>query len=223
MVHVFCDESGGTAPRDSYFALGAVALEPRTASRAIKTFRKVAKITTSEIKGSNLTTDQRRLFVEVLVKEGGGRGAAVVCARGDQIADWAIGELKGKERILYRHMLAEVLELLRVDEGVHGITADKGRYKHTYLDQVAEDLSIDLERIAGRQVPFSYADSTAVPGLQIADVLCNIAGKLLSHGPHEVEAERALSPMIEQNLLVVRPLQLPRLLPEWLTLPIVSL
>ena len=145
MVHVFCDESGGIAPSESYFALGAVALESTAANRAIKTFLKAAKIKHAEIKGSNLTADQRKLFVEVLIKEGGGRGAVVVCARGDQIADWAIGVWKGKERILYRHMLAEVLGLLHVGTDVHGITVDNGRYKHVYLNQIAEQLSMSRQ------------------------------------------------------------------------------
>jgi hypothetical protein len=215
-VHLFCDESGGIAASNTHFTLAVVALDQDSAARILKTFRKAAKLKSAEIKGSSLSARHRRLFFEILAKERGGPGAAVVCARGDQIADWAIGAWQHQERTLYRHMLAEALGLIGLGPAVQGITADGGRYKHTELDRVAAELANDIERLAGRRVPFGYGDSSRLPGLQIADVLCNTAGKLLAQGTQQKEAARALAPLMEREILNVRAARLPGLSPGWL-------
>lgn len=215
-MHAFCDESGGVASGNPHFTLAVAAMEQETALRAVKAFRRASKLKGPEIKGSSLGPAHRRLFVEVLLKEGCGPGAAVVCARGDAIADWALREWRHRESILYRHLVAEAFGLLGVVAEVRGVTADGGRYKRAELGRVAADLAGDLERLAGRRVPFAYADSAKSPGVQIADVLCNTAGKMLTDGPQRGVAEEALAPLMDRGLLVVRAARLPNLAPAWL-------
>lgn len=191
-------------------------MEHDTAARAVKAFRKAAKLKGGEIKGSGLSPAHRALFVEVLVKEGCGAGAAVVCARGDVIADWALREWHRRERVLYRHLLAEAFAVVGIGADIRGVTADGGRYTRAERTLVAAELAADLERLAGRRVPFAYAESGGSPGVQIADVLCNTAGKLLTDGPQRSVAEKALAPLIERDLIAVRPARLPDLAPAWL-------
>ncbi len=68
-MHVFCDESGGIAPRDPHFTLAVAAMELEAAARAVKAFRRAARLRDAEIKGSGLSPAHRKLFVEVLLKE----------------------------------------------------------------------------------------------------------------------------------------------------------
>lgn len=216
-MHVFCDESGGVAPGNPHFTLAVAAMEQHAAARAVKRFRKVARLKGEEIKGSSLSPADRALFMEVLIGEGCGTGAAVVCARGEVIASWAFQTCRRQERILYRHLLAEAFSLLGIGAEVRGVTADGGRYTRAELERVATELTADLERLTGRRVPFTYGDSAKSPGLQIVDVLCNTAGKLLTSGPQQDVAAKALAPLIKRNLLVVKPARLPGFAPPHLT------
>ena len=215
-MHVFCDESGGAAPGNPHFTLAVAAMDQHAAARVVKRFRKVAKLKGGEIKGSSLNATHRELFMQVLADEGCRAGAAVVCARGDPVAGWAFRTYQRREPVLYRHLLAEALGVLGIGAEVQGITADGGRYTRAELDLVATNLTADIERLAGRRVPFGYGDSAKSPGLQIADVLCNTAGKLLTDGPQQGVAAKALAPLIERKLVVVKPARLPGCAPPHL-------
>lgn len=218
MVHVYCDESGSLAPGDAHFSVAAVAIPPEVATRMLKSFCKRAKVKGNEIKGSHLNARDRRLFLEILEEHTECRGVAVMCVQGHPTGNWARGEFRHRERVLYRHMIAEACAstLIGLGPEIQGITADQGRYKRAELDEVAKELEGDFLALAGRRVPFSYAESHRAPGLQIADVLCNAAGKLYRNGPDQAATMDALSPMMKAERLVIRPAELRRLAPSWL-------
>lgn len=218
MVHVYCDESGSLAPGDAHFSIAAVAIPPEVAARMLKTFCKRAKFRGHEVKGTALNPRDRRLFLEILEEHTECRGVAVMCVQGHPTGSWARGEFRQRERVLYRHMITEACAstLIGLGPEVLGVTADQGRYKRIELDEVAKELEGDFLALAGRRVPFSYAESHRAPGLQIADVLCNAAGKLYGDGPDRAATMDALSPLMKAERLVIRPAELPRLAPDWL-------
>jgi hypothetical protein len=218
-MHVYCDESGGIAPANPYFTMAAVVLDADYAVRALKAFRKAARLPKSvEVKGSSLKSPaDRSLFFEILAKEGGVRGGAVVCARGRTIANWAIGAFQGREEILFRHMLFEAFEVLPLTSDARGITVDKGRYKQSILDSIKDKLVEDVMGLTGRRIPFGYGDSAAIAGLQIVDVLANTAGRISVADRHSTADSDALIPLQAQGCLQLCEARLPRLMPEWVT------
>lgn len=212
-MHIFCDESGGIALANRQFTIATVMVDPTSARRAVRHFRK-AHGWQGEIKGTNLTPQQRIAFVQMLHGEGSIRGAAVICARGQPVANWAMSQFRQDEPELYRHMLLEGLVALGIDPAVRGVTADQSRYKKVVSDKIATEIAADLEKLAGRRIPFDYGESGASAGLQVADVLCNTAGQLGSQ--LEQVAEEALAPLRAAGLLITQQAILPGLAPTWL-------
>lgn len=212
-MHIFCDESGGTASANRQFTIAAVMLDPTSARRAVRHFCRTHRWK-GEIKGTNLTPQQRIAFVQMLHGEGLIRGVAVICARGRPVADWAMKQFCQDEPALYHHMLLESLVALGIDPVVRGITADQSRYKRVVSDKIATEITADLEKLVGRRIPFDYGESGASAGLQVADVICNTAGQLGSH--LEQVAEKALAPLRDAGLLVTHQTGLSGLVPSWL-------
>jgi hypothetical protein len=101
-VQIFCDESGGVD--GDHFLVAAITVADSCATRIVKTFKKAVKMS-SEIKGHSLSETDRRIFFDILNKEGDALAIVVHCGRSSVVGGWAMRGLK--EIVLYGHLISE--------------------------------------------------------------------------------------------------------------------
>lgn len=217
-LHVYCDESGGADQANDAFLVAAVALSPHDAVRLIKSFRKAARFPRSEeVKGHLLGLEQRRVLFELLDRQADALSIAVVAQRCELVGGWGLASLSEPE--LYGHLLAEACGRLVSPAATVNVTPDGGRYPKGRLAELRSGLERRLlERCTGR-VNVGFADSAALPGVQIADVIANTVYRLHdpSRAPEELEALRAmLRPLQNAGRLMMREVELLGVRPDWI-------
>ena len=216
-MQIFCDESGGVDPANDVFLVAAVALPPNTATRLLKSFRKAARWRDTEVKGHFLTPEQRRVFFNLLQQIDMG-SIVVSCSRGDGIGGWAMGALS--ERTIYTHLLREAcLGLIGSVSDPLTITPDGGRYKKTDLNRIAGELTGSVRDLAASvpRVTVGFADSSSLPGLQIADVIANSVFQVVRDVEISNIAAPLLTPLTRSGRLTLRAVELASLRPPWLS------
>jgi hypothetical protein len=86
-VQIFCDESGGVD--GNHFLVAAITVADSCATRIVKSFRKAVKMS-SEIRGHSLSETNRRIFFDILNKEGDAFAIVAHCGRNGVVGGWAM-------------------------------------------------------------------------------------------------------------------------------------
>lgn len=215
-AHIFCDESGGSDGANTAFLAAAVAILPADAQRLVKSFRKATRIG-GEIKGHRLTPEQRSIFFDLLTKRVEVVSAVMTCSRLDLRGGWAMSSLP--EVTLYSHLLAEAcVALPGLTTASHlAVTPDGGRYKKMQLDPVRRHLSQVLAaQHPHTKISVGFNDSTALPGLQVADVIANSVFHSLGTTASAEATKRLLAPLTARGSLLIHSVRLERIRPRWL-------
>lgn len=205
-MHIYSDESGGTDAACAEFLVSAVHMAPGIAAKLMRQFRKKARPRVSdEIKGHQLTPEQRSLFFRLL-SEQVSSVTVVVAGRSQPIGGWAMRNLT--EADLWIEMLIEAARTF-ASIGAEGMTVDRGRHNREQLRRVLDLAEQRLRPEFGAHFRIHAAGSESAAGLQVADIVANTAYHRNSVAPNATLA-RALIAASGIRVLSAVPSQTPR-------------
>jgi hypothetical protein len=214
-VQIFCDESGGVD--GDHFLVAAITVADSCATRIVKTFKKAVKMS-SEIKGHSLSETDRRIFFDILNKEGDALAIVVHCGRSSVVGGWAMRGLK--EIVLYGHLISEACTPIIKSASVPSIqiSPDGGRYKKSESEELRKILHRTFSGAFGSETKLKVAfqSSHDSAGIQIADVIANTVYQYQSGSGSAALCGEITSNLIALERLELRTVQLEVIRPAWM-------
>lgn len=211
-MQIYCDESG-VLSKGIFLATSAM-ISSHAANHLIARFRKQFKIR-GEVKGTNLSPEQRAEFFKALAALEELRSVSVVCDRRTPSGGWASSTWP--EEAIYERLLCQSCEALPC-EGLNAIsvTPDGSRYKKAKLMDIGGRIEVRLGERFQLKAKVSFADSARTAGIQVADVIANtVHAALRDNGQSE---SLLLTPLIGSGRLSVTDLKLGTQ-PNWIWRP----
>lgn len=213
-MQIFCDESGGAD--GDHFLVAAVKVSESCAARIVKSFKKAVK-SSSEIKGHRLSETDRRIFFEILNREGDPFGIVVHCGRSTAIGGWAMRGLK--EIDLYAHLISEACNPIIKNASVPSIQIfpDAGRYKKAQSEKIRKTLQHGFTEVSSNKAKFKVAfqSSHESAGIQIADVVANTVFQYKSGSGSAGLCGEITTELMVAERLELHTVQLEDILPSW--------
>lgn len=215
-MQIFCDESGGGD--GDHFLVAAIMVADYCATRIVKNFKKAVK-RSSEIKGHSLSERDRRIFFDILSKEGDAFGIVVHCGRSTVIGGWAMSGLS--EIDLYGHLISEACTPIIKNASVPSIQIfpDGGRYKKVDSEKVRKTLHHRFTQTSSSQAKFKIAfqSSHESAGIQIADVVANTVYQFKSGSGSSGVCGEITTDLIASERLELHTVQLESIRPSWMS------
>ncbi len=216
-MQIFCDESGGKNDPSGIFLIASVNSDSIYARRVIKTFRKAIKAKDSEIKGSELTIEQRIKFFDILYENQDIKSSVIICDKTKKMGGWTFSEIP--EHRIWSILISESIETLSTNS-IKSTTVipDGGRYKKEILR--SEEKWIEdrvFEKIDTQYISVKCGDSQNIFGIQVADIISNTAFRSKNiDSKDQEECKNILIPLIASDKIFVSDITLEGIKPSWL-------